>query len=87
MHGEGRFGRIPLVSIGCDLCHLESAHVKVSPVCCSTRQLWSAIFCNHCGVKGLLNVSVQFQHVAIFKWDENSPVAKMAAKRPPWGPT
>lgn len=79
---KGRFGPVRLGTI-CDKCTIDSPCIVRRPVCCSSRQLWEVFFCVDCRQKGLINVSVRTNQLAVFSWDENSPIAQLALKMPP----
>lgn len=71
----GRFGKIPLGKL-CDRCNLESPNIVVEMVCASQRQLWSVVWCIDCGMKGLMNVSINENVLELYHWNANAPVAR-----------
>lgn len=79
------FGKIPLGDKICSKCTLDSDCLVRHIVSCSERQLWEAFWCVDCKVKGLVNVSIQFNNLQIFQWDDSSPIAKMAMDQDPEG--
>lgn len=72
----GRFGKVPMGSI-CGKCTLESPNIIVEPVCSSQRQLWSIVWCVECGVKAMLNVSVNENVLELYEWNSKAPVARL----------
>lgn len=72
---KSRFGCVPLGEL-CEKCNLDSPNIVVQSVCSSQRQLWSIFFCLDCGMRGLMNVSVNENILELYQWNSNAPAAK-----------
>lgn len=76
---RGNYGDINIKL--CPRCTLNSPNLHHFPICSSTKQVWSGFICGSCGVRGLLNVSIDKHTLSIYPWDPGNPIVEIYLKK------
>ena len=76
---RGNYGKVNIKL--CPRCNLDDPKLHKFPICTSKTQLWSGFICQDCGIRGLINVSIDKHILSIYPWTAGHPVVDIYLKR------